>query len=243
MSVQTKTQLNTTIDTDITTNGSNDITGAQVNSILSNMVDSYEDIMQSYTYANMLAIASPATYQKVIVTDFSSAPTIFIYTGTYWKPICGCVVIYVSTTAVGTDAATTEKTLASYTLPASYLNQNFDYIEVQAWGTYAANANTKLLRLKFGSTTFATTALAQNNQTWIIRSKILRTAAATQDMFTELNILTLASVGNGTVGCGEFQQPTETLSGTVAITVTGQNGTANANDIILKGMSVTLHRK
>jgi len=40
MAVKTEAQLNTDIDADITTNGSNDITGAEVNAILSDMVDS-----------------------------------------------------------------------------------------------------------------------------------------------------------------------------------------------------------
>lgn len=69
MSVQSKTALNTAIDTDITTNGNNDITGAQLNSILGNMVDSYEDFIGSYTTVQIAALVGMTTRQIVYDTD------------------------------------------------------------------------------------------------------------------------------------------------------------------------------
>lgn len=81
MSVQSKTALNTTIDTDITTNGSNDITGAQLNSILGNIVDSYEDFVGSYTTVQIAALTGMTLRQRVFNTTDNDYE---YYDGTRW---------------------------------------------------------------------------------------------------------------------------------------------------------------
>lgn len=244
MAVKSKTQLKADNDTLITTNGSGDITGAILNGFEEDIIDSFEDFIQSFTYANMIAIATPATYQKVMVTDFTPTPQLFIYTGTYWKPICGCVVLNVNATQTGTDANTSEKTLATFTLPANYLNQNLDYIEIEAWGSFAANNNNKTVKLVFGtynaSVTWSTGT--GNDGTWSISSKIIRTGSATQKGVSNFDANKNASLSNPS-GTKIRLSATEDCTSSIAISITGTNGTANANDIVFEGMTITLHRK
>jgi len=45
-----------------------------------------------------------------------------------------------------------EDTLITYTIPASVLASNGDHIEFDTWGSFAANANTKDLKVYFGAT-------------------------------------------------------------------------------------------
>lgn len=103
MSVQSKTALNTAIDTDITTNGNNDITGAELNSILGNMVDSYEDFIGSYTTAQIAALTGMTLRQRVFNTTDNDYE---YYDGTRWvKEAHPKYKVYVaSLTQTGTDA-------------------------------------------------------------------------------------------------------------------------------------------
>lgn len=131
-------------------------------------------------------------------------------------------VINVNTTSVS-NVSTTETNLITYSLPANALATNGQSIEVIAWGTFAATANNKTVRIYFGSTIVLDTgAVAANSGNWMIRMTVIRTGAATQlamatfisDNTTEKNICKTAS-------------PVETLSGAVTIKVTGIGGASS----------------
>lgn len=61
MSAKTKAQLHTAIDADITTNGRNEITGAELNDILNDIVDSFGVISLTYAQVSALKTASSLT--------------------------------------------------------------------------------------------------------------------------------------------------------------------------------------
>ena len=140
----------------------------------------------------------------------------------------------VSTTSGSTTAVVTEEDLISYTLPASSLDATNRGLRVKAAGTFAANGNTKTIRLYFGSTVIMSNNVttAPNNAGWELEYEIFRTSATTEK-----------AIGSGTVGSA--QQTTtytgvgETLTGALAIKITGQNGIATANDIVAQILSVT----
>lgn len=140
-------------------------------------------------------------------------------------------------TAVGNTADTNEDTLMSYTVPANVLGANGDTLEIVAWGDFANSVNTKRLKFKYGATTILdTTALAFNTTTrvWRLQATIKRTGATAQIVDAALIVGdTLLSVltANAT--------PAETLSGTVALTFTGQCNAATANEIRQLGLTVT----
>lgn len=76
--------------------------------------------------------------------------------------------------------------LISYDFPKNTFINNQDLMEIEAWGTYAANANNKTVQLKFGSQTiFTTGAIAANNTSWSFKAKIIRTGNSSQEIITE----------------------------------------------------------
>ena len=140
----------------------------------------------------------------------------------------------VSTTAGSTTAVVTEEDLISYTLPASSLNTTNRGLRIKAAGGTGATANTKTIRLYFGSTVLMSNNVttAPNNAGWEFEAEIFRTSATTEKC-----------IARGTVGAA--QQTTtytgvgETLTSALTIKITGQNGTAAAADITAQLLSVT----
>lgn len=125
------------------------------------------------------------------------------------------------------NATTTETTLRSVTIPGTSLNANGTSIRFKYSGTFAATVNTKQLKVKFGATTFFDSgALAITAATdWVIEGEIIRTSATAQKCCATLSTssATLAAYAS-------YRTAAETLSGNVALVITGQ-GTAN-NDIV-----------
>lgn len=141
-----------------------------------------------------------------------------------------------SVSDVGTDADLLEKVLKTYTLPGATLAVNGSYIEVEATLTCAANANLKTIKLYFGATSVAIIdAVAVNDKTVIIKAKINRTAPGGQLSVAEIISSSITALD---VYKTRIASPAETLSGDVVIKVTGQNGTATADDIVCKQMIV-----
>ena len=106
-------------------------------------------------------------------------------------------------------------------------------VRIKAWGTTAANANNKTVRLKFGAANILDTgAVASNNETWYFEAEVFRTGGATQDA------IAFVSFFNGVITQAQITNPAETLTGAVTVAVSGQNGTANANDIVAEGLTV-----
>lgn len=143
----------------------------------------------------------------------------------------------VNTTAAGTPASTTETDLQTYSIPANSMATNGDSISFEMSFTTAANANTKRLKIKYGATTmYDGTALALNGATITARGRIIRTGAATQNYYIEVqsnSVLLVATSAQGTAA--------ETLSGAVTLKATGQNGTATANDLVQGNGVVHFH--
>jgi len=143
---------------------------------------------------------------------------------------------FVAATAVGTDADTNEKTLQSFTLPANTLHASaHSLLRIHAQGSFAANANTKTARLKFGSTLVATLTGAFNNGIWVLDAFIAGIAAA-QSIYVSGRV-TIASAIDFQADAGRAAGAED---GTTAltITVTGENGTAAADDVVCDFMTV-----
>ena len=138
----------------------------------------------------------------------------------------------VNTTAVGTDADLLEKTLITYDLPANSLSANGKLVKIRVWGTTAANANTKTIRLYFGTAVVRQIgASATNDEDWIMEAIVVRTGAATQDA------IGFELVNNSTVFT-THSEPAEDETAAITIRVTGENAVATANDIVAEGMLV-----
>lgn len=142
--------------------------------------------------------------------------------------------LYGNAIAVNTTAVTTEETLYTYTLPAGYLAQAGDSVRAECAAQSAATATVKTLRLYFGTSVVAATGTSNNTSQFVTFTATRGATAASQSF-----------VGNGMGGAAGIVPTavvttagTDNLAADVIIKCTGQNGTANANDISGKKMMV-----
>ena len=136
-----------------------------------------------------------------------------------------------NTTPVGNVTVGVD-TLMTYSLQPNVLAKDGYNISIKAWGTFAANANSKQLKLLFGAAVlYDTTALVVNNGTWVIESSVVRTGTATQQAVTFI-----ISSNTTVVNSVTYIVPTETLSGTIVIKCTGE--AVATNDIVQKGLLI-----
>lgn len=147
-----------------------------------------------------------------------------------FSSVAGCVRVYADVASHATIADTNETTLGTYTMPANTVGVG-NTIEVLAIGAYAANANTKNLRFYFGSQTLLFDSNTLNNIGWVVEGTIVVTGASAQTY----GIASWANVAprnfvvptpSNSVAAG-----TQNTTSAITIKVTGQNGTAAANDI------------
>lgn len=136
---------------------------------------------------------------------------------------------------VGTTAVTTEETLGTYTLPANSFSTVGDCLNIAASGNSAGNANTKTVKVYFGSAVIATNDVttAPNGKDWTARGRMCFMAASAQAGFGDMMVGSVAQTSKVVV-------PTETTTAGIVVKVTGQNGTANADDIKLYTFEVDL---
>jgi len=142
-----------------------------------------------------------------------------------------------STTTVGTDAATTEKDLMSITLLPGSWGAPGSSVELLAWGSYGATANTKAIRSKIGAasgsgslTALDTAGRAINGGDWNFRGTVTRVSASSLK-----GSAVLWAPGFWTNNYEPFSL--SPLSN-IFWRITGSNHTASANDIVLEGYKV-----
>ncbi len=136
--------------------------------------------------------------------------------------------------ATGTTAVTTEETLWSHTLDAGELGSDGEGIKVEIFGTVASNANTKTIRVKADGNTIVSngTTTAPNGLNWEAEMTVLRSGAT-------------SSVSKGMIAFDgvadevDTSKPGITWANAIPISVTGQNGTASANDIVVELVVLT----
>lgn len=147
-------------------------------------------------------------------------------------------ILSIQTGAVATGANTTPTVGFTYTLPAASLAVDGQGVRVRAWGAFANNANGKEVTVSFGAATpvFAAPTTTAGLTAWNAVYEVFRTGAATQNSWAWFQAAgaTHTPIAWGSSGAGG----TETLSGSVVIAVTGTNGVAAANDIIMHGLLV-----
>lgn len=140
-----------------------------------------------------------------------------------------------SVNAVATAANTTETDLASYTLPGNSLLVTNQAIEFQAWGSFGATANNKVVRVKYGGAAASNVLLdtllrANNAQEWMLSGTIQRVNATTLKAATRFEVA--GFVTNDIVTL--TMDPTTNA----IFRITGSNTVAAASDIGLDGWKV-----
>jgi hypothetical protein len=152
----------------------------------------------------------------------------------------GNALLLADTTPVGTTAVTTEETLLTYT------GERWDVGETRTVSvglTTAANANTKTVRIKIGGATLYDSSAALPTITNPNNARIMIAWDITRTSTTTATVKGYAAISEATtayaVGVGEVTGIGASVI--MPIVVTGQNGTANANDIVLE--YTTIERK
>ena len=139
----------------------------------------------------------------------------------------------VQTTAVG-NVGGGEDTLMSYTLPVGKLDLDTKGVRVTAWGQIANNANSKTLKMYFGSTAILTNSMVINvADNWKIESSVHRTGSDAQDYVAQLTTVTTALAAYINTSRGSL---TEDDGATIVIKCTGE--ATSDNDIVQEGMIV-----
>lgn len=136
------------------------------------------------------------------------------------------------TAETSTPNNTNETDLTVTQVPPNTLGVNGQSLRYTCYGVVAANGNTKQMRLYFGATVMAdTSAIALNNGTWRLDATVTRTSPTAQKFVSNVS-----SNNNGVLPfLLSSGAASETLTGSVTMKVTGQNGAASAGDITVKG--------
>ena len=182
-------------------------------------------------FANGFRLIDGTYLNKLFGGDLAITPA--IAAGLGGSAVNPAGVLSVNTTSNGNTAVTSEEILMSYSLPAKTLSATGKGIKIRAWGTTAANADNKTIKLYFGSAVITTPTAATNNKGWEVELEVFRTGSGTQVVFGKGQVDTTNVTPLVTTG-------TETDTGAITIKVTGTAGTANANDIVAKGLIIEM---
>jgi hypothetical protein len=131
-----------------------------------------------------------------------------------------------NTTTVG-NVSTGEDDLMTYSLSANQL-QAGSCVRISAWGTIANNANSKTLKLYFGSVVLTASLPTSVAETWRVEAVIIASDANAQSYSASIITATSQDAESGTL--------TETDTDAIEIKCTGE--ATSTNDITQNGLSV-----
>lgn len=142
-------------------------------------------------------------------------------------------VIEVDIVSAATTAVTTEEILYTRSILGSTLAVDGQALEVLVGGSFAATATVKTVKVHFGGTsvTLNATTGSPNGVDFTGKVTIFRTSATAQ-------LINKEATAGAVVQATGVTTAAETLANAITLKVTGQNGTANANDIVLKSVIV-----
>lgn len=137
--------------------------------------------------------------------------------------------LHVFTSFTANTAGGADTTLDSYTVPAGKLAADGDSIWFEAFGTFAANGNSKTLKVHFGSTgvfVIFSQASTLSGVDWEIKGRVMRISATAQKASVTI-------IAGTTVAVDYTSGLDQTLSGTVGFSIIGAS--SGSGDIILQG--------
>src|SRR6267378_2422405 len=146
---------------------------------------------------------------KVITASHTFPPGTLVGAGAgtaILKP-AGVVSVQTSSTGIGNVGAG-EDVLMAYTLPANSLDSNGRAIRVRAFGNTAANANSKIIRIKYGVLGFQLYNSTQSGaDTWYCDLTIIRNAHLVH-LMTHTTTDTLAVVSKSGLIANSYDETT-----------------------------------
>lgn len=145
-----------------------------------------------------------------------------------------CVRPLTASTSAAQCTSTTETDLLTFSVPGSTLAATGEALDFVGQGYFAANGNTKTLKLYLGASSVTVASGAYNSGRWEVRARIVRTGAATQVVPYVVSI-------NGqypVMGTGTLATMAATLSSANTVKLTGQGGATG--DIVQEYLAVGL---
>lgn len=146
---------------------------------------------------------------------------------------------YLDIVGIGTGADTNHTKLMGSSVPADTLSTIGQGLRVVAFGTFANTATVKTVKLTLGTNSdivsnsvylsSASIVGSPQNVSWKIEADILYTGTATQAVSASMDI-------SGQNAYTIYNAGALDMTALFYIGITGQNGTANANDIICRGL-------
>jgi hypothetical protein len=206
----------------------NTLVGIQEN--VQKQLNEKEDIANLGTMAYQDASGVAISGGTIIGVSISgSVITIPVATSGENAPIGG--ILHRDMTAVG-NVGSGEDTLITYTMPANVIPVNFQFIEILAFGTFAATGAQKTVRLKFGASTVFTMGPASiNGGSWEIWGKVISTGSSSQKVISR-GICTTTLLQAST----EYYSLSEDATSSIVIQCTGE--ATNDNDVVQEGLII-----
>lgn len=168
---------------------------------------------------------------NIDVFDKIKTNKILVGTGDGTGELEGAGMVFSTATSVSNAGGAAED-LGAYTITANSMPaDSAKAVRVKAWGKTAADADAKVIDIKFGATVVATHASANtNDKDWVLEATIIQGATGAQSAYGKLY---LEGAANELIF---VTTPAETQTGAIVVALNA-DGT-NAGDIILKGMTV-----
>lgn len=147
-----------------------------------------------------------------LLTDKKPSLVWFVFFQNLWRAVRGNTSIKlggtlnVNTTQVS-NSGSSSTDLISYSLQNNNLANDGDRIEIIAWGSFAANSNSKTLSLIFGTQTISSFTGNFNGGYWQYRANIIRISSNEQAISIEL-------ASNNTTIQSNVNYPLSLVSGT-----------------------------
>ena len=141
--------------------------------------------------------------------------------------------LYTTIATAATAGGTSEQTLGTYSVPATFWNYTGRRLHLHAAFHYATNANNKTVKCYFGSSSISSGTLTASNKNGVCDLDVVRTGASTQ--------IVSATMLNDTTPITPLvnASSTETDTAAIVVKVTGTDGSDSAGDIVLDDMVVT----
>lgn len=134
----------------------------------------------------------------------------------------------------GNTIANADSNLLEYTLKANTINGDGQYIAIDGFGTFVANADNKQLKLYFGSSLlFDSTSLSLNSGSWNVKATVLRANSSSQKA-----IVTIISSNNSLPAKSYYSSISQNLSADVLVKFVAN--AQSINDVIQEGLLIQI---
>jgi hypothetical protein len=175
---------------------------------------------------------------KQVIAGFSAALESVVATGqsdleSALKATSSHSVLTASSVQGVTGANTTETDISPiYNIPADTLASDGDVIRITAWGDFKADNHGKTLQLYVGGASQVSTgSQAWNDRGWQLRAMLIRTGAGSEEMHGQF----VPAVVGTSASIGQFSALSLATGSSIAVKITGTNGTSDANCITFEG--------